>query len=400
MDVDSRVLVVGASCRALAWSVFRVGRQLTSLDLFVDRDLPPGCEAFAIDDFPTSIPRQAALWKPSQIVLAGGMENYPEIVDELGRLTPNFQVTGPQLSALRSVRNWQRWCRGLGSDCDVSFPTLIDDVASMQSYLGNAAWLWKPHAGAGGLKIRSMDQMAMDDIASGYLQPRLDGVTLSVSFLSNGHGVKILGVMQSLCAHETGPYLNPRFAPKSSWTYTGSYGPIETSQAHRTAFMALGQRIVAETQYQGLLQMDILIDQHQKLFLIDINPRWTASMELVEMATNRNLIDLLLNPTTESLQECQSSQRFFKWILYATEEIEVSQTFSNELLQKAWTRSPPLFEEPLPWGWADIPQPMTRIRTGEPFATLIGRQPTLRSCTSFFNAQDWEWLVAFCRETL
>ncbi len=66
-----------------AWSACRAGYPTTTLDLFADRDTSEMTDCHTIRSFPDSIVEQASEFRDHRIVLAGGMENFPNIVSTL-----------------------------------------------------------------------------------------------------------------------------------------------------------------------------------------------------------------------------------------------------------------------------------------------------------------------------
>ncbi len=66
------------------------------------------------------------------------------------------------------------------------------------------------------------------------------------------------------------------------YVYAGSYGPIRTAETVSSQLHAIGAQVVQQTGITGLFNADVLVDSEQKVTLLEINPRWSASMECVE----------------------------------------------------------------------------------------------------------------------
>lgn len=149
--------------------------------------------------------------------------------------------------------------------------------------------LWKPRHGGGGVRIRNVGSGhgQIDALPwRGYLQAEIRGVSGSVSFIADGRRCRVLGYSQAL--HDPVALKIPGHA------YGGSLlGPPEewlSSRARRT----LKRAAEAATQafdLRGLNGMDFVLDRGVPRIL-EINPRFTASMELLEEASGQSLFAL------------------------------------------------------------------------------------------------------------
>jgi predicted ATP-grasp superfamily ATP-dependent carboligase len=120
------------------------------------------------------------------------------------------------------------------------------------------------------------------------VQARIEGVPVGAAAVGDGRGARLLGVALGLAGAGFGA---PPFA------YAGSLvGPVfggATAAVARAAEAAV-DRLAAAFALCGLFGVDFLHDG-ARLLLLEVNPRYTASMELMEAATGAPLLDLHLD---------------------------------------------------------------------------------------------------------
>ncbi len=377
------LLIIGASCRAAAWSARRAGFRVAALDLFADRDLREIAEAHAIRSFPDSIVEQAHHFPDHQIVLAGGMENHPSVVAELEKQNAVVGASSSQIITLRSIASLQRWIQQASIPC-VRFPKTISENFSLPSFvlgdqdhqtsvcLSNVAsepspnlpsdrrqnrWLWKSMKSAGGLGVEYWNRETQLNFNDGYLEEKIEGECIGLVVLCSEEGT-----------HYIGATFNRSYG---DFHYGGSEGPIELSLELIGSVEAIMSLIAVELDYRGLLQADFIKTPTNELYLLEINPRWSASMEILELSTGRFLMaEHLGEVTRDSLVDERKGSlpngRYIKRIVYATSPGTVSSDLSNWMMSRAYD---PRVQSGA--GWADIPMPGTQFQPQNPIATIL-----------------------------
>jgi predicted ATP-grasp superfamily ATP-dependent carboligase len=385
------ILLIGASCRAAAWSAFRAGFRVISLDLFADRDTKLYGECFQINEYPKSIPDQvtsiAAKRSFSTIVLSGGMENHPSLVEEL---ETRYSILGPnarQIRVLRDPINWQRWCppriRGdTVGESHIRFPERIVDERELLNTPKSGGWIRKPYRSSGGVGVELYSTNHNIDFSSEYLQAFIEGLVLGVVFLCRNASVEVVGATLSI-------YSN---APLS-FQYEGSVGPVALDPNQLSILISWMKPIAIEANYEGLIQADFVVDPDGEIYLLEINPRWTAGMEVVELSTNRRLMlehwaasrakidqsswfetghTARANSEQRPGTEFKVAYRYEKSISYRKQTTTILQPESDGMMTELFhDESGESSVEKL--GWADVPEPGTTIEAGTPFATQIRR---------------------------
>src|SRR5690606_21045188 len=73
--------------------------------------------------------------------------------------------------------------------------------------------------------------------------------------------------------------------------YAGSLGPLRLANATTRHLQALGDLLAAEFQLIGAFGVDFILDADEEtVWPVEINPRYTASMEVLERAHDQLIV--------------------------------------------------------------------------------------------------------------
>lgn len=343
------LLIVGASGRATAASAIRAGYTPFVIDLFGDEDTRRLCPFLTcpLETYPHGFIEIAKRVPPMPWMYTGGLENYPEVV---AAISPKRELIGNGPDALKQIRNPFRLHEIL-SGKGLAHPWLNHpEVLS----LPHGRLLRKPIRGSAGIGIRHAND---DDIRDAekhrdeyYLQEFVDGMPISVLCRSNGDQVQILGHTRQLIGTD---WLH---APE--FRYAGNIGPV--SIEHKGLLHAF--QLVTNVGIQGVWGFDAIATDNG-LSLVEVNPRYTASMELVELAFR---IAVLMPGVVP-----KSWNRIYgKAIYYAAKTITVpsSGPWDDTLARctDVWQRQ----------DYADIPSPGSTIECSQPVLTIFAEGAT------------------------
>ena len=407
-----RILIIGGSTRAAADSVRRAGWQPICADYFADLDLKATAEVIPVSNYPDSIPDDVAHVHADGWFYCGAIENRPDIVERMSSPIARYgPLLGTPAKTLRLVRNPLWLCetlRATGID-------MLDVRDSTNVPPSDGHWIQKPLSSAGGRSIRNWNQTAREsDLTEPcYFQERAPGIALSALFDFHEATARWLGASRELTTtdfiqptreqHPVAPPPKIWQAP-SEFSYVGSCGPLELlnvtsdgwhapngwhalvrawsstsspsprhsnhsilrdqnspfqtiqSQANRIA-AALA---AAAPQLKGIVGLDFRFDGHTT-WLTEVNPRYTASVEVIELARGQSL----LNPYTEPLPNHSRHQIVAKRILYASTALKVPDLSHYQTERQPWD---------IP-AIADIPQPGLTIEPGWPICTVMASGP-------------------------
>lgn len=275
-----RILVVGISVRAVAASAVGGGLSVVALDAFGDRDLRALCETRSLHgDFQTGYSAEALYHagrglRFDAIAYTSDLENHPAI---LKRFAESHPIIGNSPETVSAVRSWKALFLELRA-AGFSAPDTFFHGESGAGLSGRR-WLSKPLLSGGGHGIRFADAAAAEETT--MIQEHLPGKPCSTTFLANGRECVLLGITEQLIG------LEPFGA--TGFRYCGNLLPASAAADAHTGRMLISElrrMAVFLTERYGLIGLngfDFILEGGRP-FLTEVNPRYSASMELVERA--------------------------------------------------------------------------------------------------------------------
>ena len=344
----TRVLIAGVSTRGFAESATQAGYEVVAIDGFGDLDLRARARALTLArgaDGRFSV--RAALAAARAVrrdvtCYVASFENHPEAVEALGAGSP---VCGNAPAVLARVRDPAQLARALAAR-GVTTPALR--LTRPQGPHGRR-WLMKPRASGGGAGIVAWRGGRIP--RGRYLQERVVGVLGSVVFAADGRRAVPLGVSRGLAGD--------RAFGATGFKYCGSIllDPEEPVFAHARG---LAEAVTAEFGLVGVNGIDFVVAQGTP-YAIEVNPRYTASMELVERAYGISIFETHVRACAGTLPEFPTLRRqmqtYGKAVLYARRRVIPSDT-------ERWLADPDV---------RDVPAPDGPIERGHPICTIFAR---------------------------
>lgn len=334
----SHIAVVGASARAAAFSVLRSGRQAVAADLFADVDLQRVCPVTRISPYPEGLFDWLCQTPCDGWFYTGALENYPELVDQLATVRPLIGNSG---HVLRRVRDPLALGQALGKQ-GLLFP---ETQTSSDGLPRDGTWLAKTYRSSSGSGVA---RLTTDTRESSFFQRCVAGVACSAVFA----GGTLLGVTRQL--------VGELWTGARPFQYCGSIAPCPLPPAAAEDLKTLGEVLTTEFGLVGLFGVDFILDG-QQLWIIEVNPRYTAAVEVAERAQRISAIDWHVEnhsafqiPTSPAVD---SRTYHGKAILFAKGEVTITSEFVN------WALTQP--------DLADIPQPGSVVSSGQPALTLL-----------------------------
>ncbi len=378
-DLKPPVYVVGASGRSAAESVRQAGFRAIVVDLYADRDSGEACDVLQIESYPDSVAAQLKSLDCGIVLLAGGMENHVGLIEDISQY---HRILGPNVEQIKRIRDHEFLVSSINkSDHDgvLRFPETVPtahDINPMQN------WLRKSFFACGGFHIERLPNDRFADFKEGNycFQREVSGQSVGTVFLCERSKVQLLGVTAALDAlmHQslTGP--QPALPPMA---YRGSYGMIALPKLVKEAMCRWAFSFAEAIDYTGIIQADWIIND-DAAWLLEVNPRWTASMEIIEWALGCNLFSLqasldnelktMLSTAPAMFSRIASTRLLYKAIQYANAPFIVSEEQSTEMLARKFNRfEPNALTKADRVGWCDIPNTGTSIETGQPIASYF-----------------------------
>jgi predicted ATP-grasp superfamily ATP-dependent carboligase len=419
MPAPPKIAVVGASARAAAFSLLRAGCEVVAADLFADADLARACPVTRITDYPEGLADWLSETRCDGWLYTGALENHPDLIDRMAKLRP---LLGNKGGVLQTVRDPMQLHQNFGRTWDEILPDVADHLHELRSLLGNLSylqlqqawdetrfcipetkpcdgthpgegeWLHKTGQGGNGSGVSKQSEPGgLPPRSSGFWQRYIPGTPGSAIFVGDKLQCitrQLIGVDLNppppysgeglgeghLTSGDGGVYDSanqPSPSPSQStgrgisdFQYCGTLAPWKLPAAAITDLTKLGQVLSTQYSLRGVFGIDFVFDG-ERVWLIEVNPRVTAAVEVVERITGNNLLAEHLAAFkfhSDPLRQI-AKPAAGKVILYAKHPLAVSRLLSEKLLADAGPRHSPQL--------ADIPNPDTTIAVGEPILTLL-----------------------------
>ncbi|MBL8827972.1 MAG: ATP-grasp domain-containing protein [Planctomycetaceae bacterium] len=353
----SSLLIIGASARAAAMSATRAGITPRAIDQFGDVDLSQLGTTSLLKRYPAEALTLIRNEPDLPWIYTGGLENHPRLLD---RLAASRTLLGNTGSIVRRARDGLTWRRPL----EQAGIAVLPESADPTGIPTDGSWLAKRRRSAGGLHVRRWTQAtAAHGLPRGwYLQRFVEGVQLGTTFVAHREEAVFLGATRSLLTTDV---------PSLPWLYGGSVGPVPLAEPIQQQLTQLGNLLARELSLSGLFGVDLILADDQ-LYALELNPRYTASVECLELATGLNSLSLHIAACRgESLPNDvpRGTTLVGKQIVYARRAVQIEPRHVREWLAANLDPLRPLI--------ADIPQVGTTIAPGEPIATVFASGNTI-----------------------
>lgn len=359
------LLIFGASARAAAFSALRVGLRPWCADLFADADLQVRCPAMRLPGrYPHAFLHLAATELPGPWMYTGGLENWPALVGRMARRRP-------------------LWGNGEGELVHARHPGLVKAAFDRAGLLAPAVgfergllaprgrWLVKPLRSAGGRGIHFLSERPHGRGVPVYYQQHINGEPCSLVYAGDGKRAWCLGLTRQLVGAD---WLHAR-----PFQYCGSVGPLDPTVIRRPTPEQLGLAVIAGCGLRGLFGVDGVL-RDGTFWPVEINPRYPASVEVLEYATGLRALAWHRRPFAGEKNPLPPAPtaplagHVGKAILFARADL----TFPADGPWRDVLRSPaPVTELP---AFADIPPAGATILAGHPLLTLFARGVSVAAC--------------------
>jgi predicted ATP-grasp superfamily ATP-dependent carboligase len=318
-DRRPHVLIVGVSTRALAVSAAHAGYRVTAVDAFGDADLRAVAEVIALRRDggtpyrPGPVVAAARSVTADLLAYTSNFENHPLAVAALAR---GRRLLGNPPAVLQRVRNPLVLIRALRAR---GLATPLTRASAPAAGLDGLRWLLKPRHSGGGHGTRPW-RRGLPVSRRAYVQERITGVPGSIVFAADGRGAVPLGVSRQL--------VGERDFGGRGFRYSGSLlasrgAPLFERQGELVErAIALAQAATEAFGLRGVNGLDFIARAGVPL-PIEVNPRYSASMELVERATGLSVFAVHVDACDGRLPAAPrpAARTFGKAILYARRDV-------------------------------------------------------------------------------
>lgn len=302
----------------------------------------------------------------------GNFENHPAAVR---RLAAGRRLFGNKPEVLARVRN-PFLLAEVVTAAGARTPITLGARDAWRADAGRP-WLRKPKRGGGGSGVRPWrpgEPLDRHEIVQEYV----DGVPASMVFLADGRRAALLGLSRQLAGNRAAAVFGA-----IGFRYAGSLYPLRSSGIEPpldpSAQMSLEDRaaavanaVTAAFGLRGVNGLDFML-RDGELFVLELNPRYPASAELIERATGVSIFEAHVLaclghiPITGCPQRpadaAQPNAVWGKAVLYAREDVvaDIAHRVDDD-------------------GVRDIPFPGERIPRGHPLCSVFAHGADHAEC--------------------
>jgi predicted ATP-grasp superfamily ATP-dependent carboligase len=355
--------------------------------LFADADLRRIATATRISPYPEGFVDWLRAIEPPAWMYTGALENHPELIEQMAWIAPLWGNPGDVLARVRSPWELSQALSAAG----LLFPEIRPTPAGLPL---DGSWLAKTYHGASGSGVRvwgeergarSEEQTGLLPAPSSLLpacyQRRITGVPCAAVFVAAGGAATLLGVTRQLVGEE--------WLGAHGFQYAGSIGPWPIADATQATLARLGNVLAEQFELIGLFGVDFIL-AGEEAWTLEVNPRYTASVEIVERFSGTSAIAAHAVACGSNTQRAGASpppvgarpsaadgaraparvksHACGKATLFARRDLVISERFYKHTLTEALRT---------PWPTlADVSPAGTPIENGRPILTLFAEGAT------------------------
>jgi len=360
-----KILIAGLTTRAIAESAVRAGCDVIAVDFFGDLDSKRiganiSLRDRGLDYSAAALARVARDVSYDALAYCGSLENHPDVVAEMSQ---GKFLLGNAPETLRRVRDPAVLLESLAARGFLVPRTFAVGYDGEMPTGGR--WLVKPAAGGGGHGIRVWQGEALH--GSQILQEHVPGIPASAVFVGDGRQSILLGWSELLPA-------------PAGFRYSGNLLPLEAPRTALDEVRCLAEALTEEFGLIGVNGVDFVLNGERPVVL-EVNPRYSASMELVERAAGISVFRAHLDACSGRLPDARypsaldaalgSGHCHGKLIVYARKR--VSAVDSSRWIER---------------GVRDVPHPGEVIEAGHPICTVLGSDPIRAECLAGLHAEE------------
>ncbi len=352
----------------------RLVTNLVTVDYFGDYDQKSWCENLSLKRDLNLPFGSAQLYEASRnlkfeaVAYTSNLENHPEVIKrfEDASAEKHSRLLGNSAEVLSRVRHWPTlfgFLQGQG----VPVPETLYEGHQPPAH-DQRRWLRKPIRSGGGHDISDWEKDRPGG-AMFMLQEHVSGISASATFVSNGKECVVLGLTGQIIGR-------PEFGA-SGFRYCGNILPLTAGQGAALAQVQdIATRLTREFKLVGVNGLDFILKDDQ-VFPVEVNPRYSASMELIERAYGLSIFDLHVKSVLQGtlpdfdLAGKLADQGFFgKAIVYAEQDGAAPDT-------RGWPAR----------DIRDVPFPGETLSAGDPVCTVLASGLTQAECFAGLAAQ-------------
>ena len=263
------VLIFAQSGRFLAQSATQAGYRVWVADCYGDIDTLSSSERWQpLPSLTALTPKQflTILQKLTQgedcsLIYGSGIEQCYHL---LHQLPSHIELLGNSPATIHSIKTPKLFFDVL-STLNLAYPTTV-----FNQELADKSYIMKSASGLGGEHIQPFHLSSHS--GDNYFQKVIDGVSGSALFLSNGEFCQVISINQQ----------TTKATPQSPYRLGAIGTPLKLPLEHQYFITKACNSITASTGLKGLNSLDFIISHNNEVLILEVNPRTSASAELIE----------------------------------------------------------------------------------------------------------------------
>jgi len=360
-----KLLLIAPSTRALAESARRADYDFFTIDYFGDADQKRICKNYSLKhEFKEELCIENLVKHAKELnkgkidfthTVGSCFENYPELVEELER---KCIVLGNSAEVLRKVRDWGyffKTVKSLGISAPENEIANIKEVKKRKKITENKNFIVKPLRTGGGHNICSASELSSASFEKNekvLLQEFIEGKAASGIIAASEEESIFLGATKQIIG-----------TPFNKYKYTGNIAPLDEKKSVLKQMEDASLKIAEKFKLIGVNGIDFIV-KNGEVFVIEVNPRITGAIEVVERAYKVNLIDIHIKAclnTLPKLKIIKPKMFYGKKIIFAEQNLN----FKLKKVQR--------FVK-------DVPHYNERIEARAPICTVFASGETSEKC--------------------
>jgi len=259
------ILIAAQSGRFLAYMAHRAGYPVRVADQFADVDtlaiaeqhmLLAGFDELSDHQFLQTI-SELANKQPAILIIGTGVERF---FNCLALLPANIQSANNELSALQTCLTPHRWF-ALLSNLAIRYPlSKFSCPATPHNFLQKQSQHW------GGSHIQ---RPAASKPSGAYYQQKIHGQSASVLFIAAKDQVRLISLNRQYC----------RAPGQDDYQLLAVSNNLALNTVQQQWLLQTCQKLSQALGLRGYQSLDVIIDVDEQLWLLELNPRPSASMQ-------------------------------------------------------------------------------------------------------------------------
>jgi len=305
-------MVIGFNARPIVRLAKQLGFKVIAIDYWGDMDIVPYADVlltvlrptpYVRREHPSHRPLSELLYELGEkafyqndgidfILLGSGLDDRPDLWSRLNRLAP---ILGCSPETLETVRDPERLF-SMAEKIEVSCPKTervkeAEECVEVAKKVGFPVVL-KPLSGSGGFRLRlarnPSEAKKYFKTVSGrhgevFVQGHIEGVDASSSVLGNGEDCVVVSVNEQLIGIK-------RLGANTPFGYCGNIVPLKANEKMVNRIKDVSCALGRKLGLVGSNGFDFVLGKDEALYLMEVNPRFQATLECIQYITGLNLV--------------------------------------------------------------------------------------------------------------